>query len=80
MTNHSAVGAEITPSDARWRSALRQVWANLVSNALKYSARRATPQVQIGVELRESEYVFHVRDNGAGFDPAQAHRDRKSVV
>lgn len=29
MTNHSAVGAEITPSDARWRSALRQVWALL---------------------------------------------------
>ncbi len=55
-------------------SALRQVWANLVSNALKYSARRAAPQVQIGAELRESEYVFHVRDNGAGFDPAYSQR------
>jgi light-regulated signal transduction histidine kinase (bacteriophytochrome) len=55
-------------------SALRQVWANLVSNALKYSARRAVPQVRIGVEVRESEYVFSVSDNGAGFNPAYSQR------
>ena len=55
-------------------SALRQVWANLVSNALKYSAKREVPQVRIGVEIRESEYVFSVRDNGAGFNPAYSQR------
>jgi light-regulated signal transduction histidine kinase (bacteriophytochrome) len=30
--------------------------------------------VQVGVELRDTEYVFHVRDNGAGFDPAFSQR------
>jgi len=48
---------------------IRQVWTNLVSNALKYSAKRPYPEVSIGCETGASEMVFHVRDNGAGFDP-----------
>ena len=55
-------------------SALRQVWANLMANAIKYSAKRAAPRVHVGVEERESELVFHVRDNGAGFDPSYSQR------
>ena len=52
-------------------SLLRQVWVNLISNALKYSAKKEAPQVQVGCmssEGKESEQVFFVRDNGAGFD------------
>ncbi len=54
-------------------SLLRQVWVNLMSNALKYSAKKESPRVQIGCQLAargESEQVFYVRDNGAGFDMA----------
>jgi signal transduction histidine kinase len=50
------------------RSLLRQVWINLVSNALKYSAQRERPYVEIGGREDEGEKVFWVRDNGAGFD------------
>jgi light-regulated signal transduction histidine kinase (bacteriophytochrome) len=53
---------------------LRQVWRNLISNAIKYSAKRDKPEIEIACDLRDSEIVFHVRDNGAGFDPVYAQR------
>jgi signal transduction histidine kinase len=51
------------------RALLRQVWANLLSNALKYSAKRAAPAITVSCERREDELVYCVADNGAGFDP-----------
>ncbi len=51
------------------RSLLRQVWANLVGNALKYSSRSTAPTVEIGGGEEDGAKVFWVRDNGAGFDP-----------
>jgi light-regulated signal transduction histidine kinase (bacteriophytochrome) len=47
---------------------LRQVWANLISNALKFSSPRADPAIRIEGERHDGEIVFHVRDNGVGFD------------
>lgn len=51
---------------------LRQVWANLIGNALKFSSRRAQPVVEVGCERQGNEDVYFVRDNGAGFDMANA--------
>jgi len=53
---------------------LRQVWANLISNAIKFSAPRAAPRIDIGGEARDGERVFHVRDNGVGFDMTYAEK------
>jgi signal transduction histidine kinase len=47
---------------------LKQVIANLVGNALKYTRKRDIARVEIGAERRDGDYVFFVRDNGAGFD------------
>jgi PAS domain S-box-containing protein len=49
---------------------LQQVWANLLDNAVKYSAKVAAPRIEIGVrsDPAAGEQVFFVRDNGAGFD------------
>jgi light-regulated signal transduction histidine kinase (bacteriophytochrome) len=47
---------------------LRQVWANLIGNALKFSSKVAQPQIRIGSEQAGSETVYFVKDNGAGFD------------
>jgi len=47
---------------------LRQVWINLISNAVKYSGKREAARVEIGHQLREGETVYFVRDNGTGFD------------
>jgi PAS domain S-box-containing protein len=51
---------------------LRQVWANLISNAVKFSARAAAPCVRISSAAGASETIFSVSDNGVGFDPADA--------
>jgi light-regulated signal transduction histidine kinase (bacteriophytochrome) len=51
------------------RSLLEQVWVNLLSNAIKFSGKKDAPVVEVGAIAEESEYVYFVRDNGAGFDP-----------
>lgn len=53
---------------------LRQVFANLIDNALKYSSQAASPRVEIGAEAMEGKTVYFVRDNGVGFDMAHAGR------
>ncbi len=55
---------------------LRQVWANLIDNAVKYSSKSVQPTIAIaGREDRDSgEYVFSVRDNGVGFDMTYADK------
>lgn len=47
---------------------LRQVWMNLLANALKYTRRRARAVVEVGWADEAGEQVYFVRDNGSGFD------------
>ncbi len=49
-------------------SMLRQVFANLISNALKFSRQSAAPSVEIGARQEAGEIIYCVRDNGVGFD------------
>jgi len=51
---------------------MRQLLANLVSNALKYSSKEAQPEVEIGARPCDGGHEIYVRDNGAGFDPQYA--------
>jgi light-regulated signal transduction histidine kinase (bacteriophytochrome) len=66
----TAARIEITelPSALADRALMRQVWVNLIGNAVKYSAKRADPRVEVGGEANGSENVYWVRDNGVGFD------------
>ena len=48
---------------------LGQVWINLLSNALKFSANREKPVIEVNAISDEKEHIYFVRDNGAGFDP-----------
>ncbi|MBT1703340.1 sensor histidine kinase [Chryseosolibacter indicus] len=47
---------------------LRQIWINLVSNALKYSRKTAETFISITSEQRGEEVMYKVKDNGVGFD------------
>jgi signal transduction histidine kinase len=49
-------------------SMLRQVFANLIGNALKYARPDVPLRIEVGVEEQDSGPVFFVRDNGSGFN------------
>jgi light-regulated signal transduction histidine kinase (bacteriophytochrome) len=52
----------------------RQVWYNLISNAIKYSSKNDKPEITIGSKKTENKTVYYVRDNGVGFDPNYKHK------
>lgn len=47
---------------------IRQVWENLISNALKYSSKREVTKIKIQSELQDGVVIYSVEDNGVGFD------------
>lgn len=47
---------------------LKQVWINLISNAVKYSGKVNEPEIEIGASINGKEVVYYVKDNGVGFD------------
>ncbi len=49
-------------------SLIRQVWINLISNAIKYSANSSPSKIEIGSTEEESMNVYFIKDNGVGFD------------
>ena len=53
---------------------LRQVFQNLLSNAAKYTRGREEAVIAVSCESAGDEFLFSVRDNGAGFDMAYAHK------
>jgi signal transduction histidine kinase len=56
------------------RAMLKQVWVNLVSNALKYSRTREVARIDIRCDEHPAEFVFSIRDNGVGFDMRYADK------
>jgi len=53
---------------------LKQVWVNLLSNALKYTRKRERAEIEIGCVAGAGTATFFVRDNGTGFDPRYAEK------
>jgi signal transduction histidine kinase len=49
-------------------SMLQQVYANLLSNALKFTRARNVAHIEIGCKQTAGKLVYYVRDNGVGFD------------
>jgi PAS domain S-box-containing protein len=50
------------------RALLRQVWVNLLSNALKYSGTRERALIEVTGQLNGTQTMYTVKDNGVGFD------------
>ena len=66
----------IAPLPDVWgdRTLLQLVFANLLSNAFKFTAGHERPVIEIGSVAGKSEVTFFIKDNGAGFDMRYASR------
>jgi light-regulated signal transduction histidine kinase (bacteriophytochrome) len=49
-------------------SLLKQVWINLIDNALKYSRKKEISIIKIGYQDFKNHIQFYIQDNGVGFD------------
>jgi len=52
---------------------LRQVWMNLIGNAIKYSSKKNAPEIEIGC-IDKNELTYYIKDNGDGFDMQYANK------
>ncbi len=74
LVHHAAIIIEdLHPALADY-SLISQVFINLISNALKYSAKKDKPVVRIHSEKVNNEIVYSISDNGAGFDMQYVHK------
>jgi signal transduction histidine kinase len=59
---------KILPPAKGDKSLIKQVWINLISNAIKYSKYKPATQIEISAYEQENHMVYRVKDAGAGFD------------
>jgi two-component system sensor kinase len=50
------------------------VFTNLLSNAFKFTKDRDTAFIEVGGRCEDSENIYYVKDNGAGFDTKYANK------
>jgi len=63
------------PPASGTRPMIRQVWANLIGNAIKFTKEREVAEIEIGAQDGgEGGPIYYVKDNGAGFDMRQVGR------
>lgn len=53
---------------------MRQVWANLIGNAVKFTRPRQPARIEIGSNRTDEGIVCFVRDNGVGFNMQRADK------
>jgi signal transduction histidine kinase len=77
-TEHKDRQVEVTVGDLPACQAdpvlLKQVYANLLSNAYKFTRKREAARIEVGCQQKDGERVYYVQDNGVGFDQRYADK------
>jgi signal transduction histidine kinase/Tfp pilus assembly protein FimT len=72
--NKYHINIGLLPSVKADQVMIKQVLMNLLSNAIKYSSKKAKPKIEIGSMDKDIKTIYYIKDNGAGFDMAYAHK------
>ena len=57
---------------------LRQLFQNLISNAIKFHKKNSNPEIEITFVEKETEYLFAFKDNGIGLE--EQYKDRIFII
>jgi chemotaxis family two-component system sensor kinase Cph1 len=71
---NAVIHAATMPSIVADGTQLMQLFQNLIGNAIKFRKPDTTPEIEVGVERQDEQWLFWVRDNGIGIDPQFANR------
>ena len=66
--NRTECKINVLPPAKGDQSLIKQVWINLISNAIKYSKYKAITRIEIGAYEKDNMVIYYVKDNGAGFE------------
>ncbi|NWJ51364.1 MAG: PAS domain S-box protein [Bacteroidetes bacterium] len=53
---------------------IKQVWFNLISNAIKFSSKCSNPEIKIWCYTKDTRTIFTIKDNGSGFGMKYANK------
>lgn len=56
------------------RSMFRQVFVNLIGNAVKFTSHTQEPVIEVGCTTADEMHTYYVKDNGVGFDERYVHK------
>jgi len=71
---HAILDLSDLPGVTGDRALLRALWSHLISNAAKFAGQRPIPRVEIRASAEADRVVYHVSDNGIGFDMAYSEK------
>jgi light-regulated signal transduction histidine kinase (bacteriophytochrome) len=72
--HHAILEISDLPSVPGDRAMLQAVWTQLISNAAKFAGQRPIPRLEIRASAEAGRNVYHVRDNGIGFEMTYADK------
>lgn len=59
---------KVMPQAVGDEAMIKQVWVNLIGNAVKFTSGQPACRIEIGSDKIENENVFYIKDNGVGFN------------
>jgi PAS domain S-box-containing protein len=72
--SHISISIDPLPEIFADTTLMRQVWQNLIGNALKYSKPKGKIVIEIAGKTEKGENIYSIKDNGVGFNPEYKHK------
>jgi PAS domain S-box-containing protein len=76
--SNARITVQNLPFFTGYETEMRQLFQNLIGNAIKYQKQDNRPEIDISAESHDKEWLFFIKDNGIGIDPK--HFDKIFII